>query len=251
VTIPPQQAMEEELSVAVQAARAAAHALRHEGAQSAHALALAAEACTSRFPADAWAASGASGSAGLRDDRRTWVAAIFPDRASPGPEGCVCVALVAGGVTEVAATAMLEDGSVIHARRGASAASDTPRATMPHTDLAAATVAVSRGELAAQKRWLERRVLEIVPVETIAHGLALVATGRAQAAYSIEALGAGEICTGSLLVEEAGGVVTDWLGRPLVFVAGRPRLPGVIAASAALWGQLFDLLREERPPEAG
>jgi myo-inositol-1(or 4)-monophosphatase len=208
---------------------------------------LAAEACTSRFPADARAAPGSSGAAGLCDDRRTWVAAIFPDRASPGPEACVCVALVAGGVTEVAATVMLEDGSVIHARRGASAASGTPRTTMPQTHLAAGMVAVCRGELAAEEGRAKGRVLGLLPVETIAHGLALVAMGRVQAAYTTRELEAVEICAGSLLVEEAGGVVTDRLARPLVFLAGRPRLSGVIAASAALWGQLFDLLGEDRP----
>lgn len=142
---------------------------------------------------------------------------------------------------------MLMDGSVVHARRGASAALGTPRTTMPQAHLGAATVAVCRRELAAEARRAQGRVLDLLPVESIAHGLALVATGRAQAAYSTRALEIGEICAGSLLVEEAGGVATDRFGRPLVFLTGRPGLSGVIAASAALWGQLFDLLREDEP----
>jgi myo-inositol-1(or 4)-monophosphatase len=76
----------------------------------------------------------------------------------------------------------------------------------------------------------------------VAFKLALVAAGEADATFSLTPKNEWDICSGTLLVREAGGTITDRDGKPLCFNQPDPLRPGLIAASPALYGLLTGLI---------
>ena len=48
-----------------------------------------------------------------------------------------------------------------------------------------------------------------------------------------------------MLVEEAGGVVTDRFGEPLTFNNEKTLLPGLIAAPSQLWTKFREVIKEK------
>ncbi|MES1199647.1 MAG: 3'(2'),5'-bisphosphate nucleotidase CysQ [Pseudomonadota bacterium] len=87
---------------------------------------------------------------------------------------------------------------------------------------------------------------------SIARRLALVASGRFDGVILAGFKHEWDIAAGVVLVEAAGGRVTDPWGEPLSFNAARPRAPGLVAAGAQLHPLLIERLvtlpdpREER-----
>jgi len=69
------------------------------------------------------------------------------------------------------------------------------------------------------------------PCGSIAYKLALVSAGEGAGTLSRGPKREWDVCAGSMLVEEAGGVVTDALGAPLRFNRAPPRTSGVLAAA--------------------
>jgi len=66
---------------------------------------------------------------------------------------------------------------------------------------------------------------------SLAYRLGLVAQGRFDAMFTFRPSWEWDIAAGSLIVEEAGGVVTDKTGAALRFNNAHPALNGVIAAT--------------------
>ena len=79
---------------------------------------------------------------------------------------------------------------------------------------------------------------------SIAYRLALVAAGRWDAAIGLQATNDWDIAAAALIVEEAGGVVTNGEGAPFAFNQAVTRHPGVVAAGAGLHPLLMDRLRQ-------
>lgn len=73
----------------------------------------------------------------------------------------------------------------------------------------------------------------------LAWRLALVAEGTFDAMLTFMPAWHWDIAAGALIVAEAGGLVSDPSGAPLVFNTPIPRAPGVIAANPALHGTLL------------
>jgi myo-inositol-1(or 4)-monophosphatase len=93
-------------------------------------------------------------------------------------------------------------------------------------------------------RWadLDGRI-QCRPSLSIAHSLALVAAGRAQAALTIEPENEWDLAAGVLLVGESGGTVADAEGRPFTFNQATPRFRGVIAVAATAGHDLRPFLQ--------
>lgn len=77
---------------------------------------------------------------------------------------------------------------------------------------------------------------------SLAYRLCLVAEGRYDGMLTFRPTWEWDIAAGSLIVEAAGGAVSDQRGLPLVFNRPEGKGPGVIAANAALHGALLDRL---------
>jgi myo-inositol-1(or 4)-monophosphatase len=76
-------------------------------------------------------------------------------------------------------------------------------------------------------------------VNSVAYRLALVAAGRADATLSLSAKSEWDLAAGVLIVEEAGGVVTDHHGHSLRFNMPLPRFPSLVAAPPELHEKLI------------
>jgi myo-inositol-1(or 4)-monophosphatase len=106
-----------------------------------------------------------------------------------------------------------------------------------------ARVLASRSEL-RQGRWksLLSSQMRIIPVGSIAYKLALVASGRADAAISLAPKNEWDVAAGVILVQAAGGYVTDLSGNPLRFNQPDTLLNGVIAAGPRTYERIWEIL---------
>lgn len=83
-------------------------------------------------------------------------------------------------------------------------------------------------------------------VGSIAYKLALVASGVADATFSLGPKNEWDIAAGVLLVQEAGGVVTTKDNEAIVFNQPNTLVNTIVATSAAARDQLFALIVRER-----
>lgn len=77
----------------------------------------------------------------------------------------------------------------------------------------------------------------------LAYRLAAVAAGRFDAMLTLRPTWEWDVAAGALLVSEAGGVVTDPMGRTPRFNQPQAQLPGLLAASARPHEQMLTALR--------
>jgi myo-inositol-1(or 4)-monophosphatase len=97
--------------------------------------------------------------------------------------------------------------------------------------------------LRKRPEWPVTQVLKPMP-SSIAYRLGLVAAGRWDAAIVLQGTNDWDIAAAVLIVEEAGGIVTDGDGQAFAFNQAVTRHPGVVAAGAKLHPLLMDRLRE-------
>ena len=89
--------------------------------------------------------------------------------------------------------------------------------------------------------WRDARVPDVRRQfrSSLAYRLGLVAAGRYDAMLRQRPVWEWDVAAGSLLVEEAGGRITDRAGKALRFANPDPRLPGLVAAGPALHAEIF------------
>jgi len=68
------------------------------------------------------------------------------------------------------------------------------------------------------------------PMGSIAYSLALVAAGRADGTINFDPLHEWDIAAGWLLVQEGGGISTDYDGNPIAYNQADPSVHGILAA---------------------
>jgi len=92
--------------------------------------------------------------------------------------------------------------------------------------------------------WPERWPAEAVEKPNgLALRIAKVASGEADAFFEGRPMGEWDIAAAGLILEEAGGVVTDRDGGPLRFNKPVPRLKGVVAAAPGLHAEVLRRVR--------
>ncbi|HXF56898.1 MAG TPA: inositol monophosphatase family protein [Actinomycetota bacterium] len=160
----------------------------------------------------------------------------------------VSVALVAGGRPVVGAVAGPLLGLSFSAARGQGAWSEGRRLEVSDRPVEAAVVAVAfpfrRKELFPRYRAVFDRLFgEVEDVRRVGAAsldLAWVAAGVFDGFLELS-LGPWDVAAGALLVEEAGGVVSDWRGGP-GYLEG-----DIVAGSQAVHEALLRLIREADP----
>ncbi len=91
---------------------------------------------------------------------------------------------------------------------------------------------IRRGEFEPfQKDW------DVEPVGSIQYKLALVAAGEAAVTFSRGPKHEWDVCAGSLIVAEAGGLATDLFGGPLRYNQPFPKVKGILAGAAEAYGR--------------
>jgi myo-inositol-1(or 4)-monophosphatase len=183
-----------------------------------------------------------------RDDAFTWVVDPLDGTANflcGLPLFAVNVALVSAGkvVAGVTHLPMLEE--TFWAERGGGAwLNGRPIHVSAQTELVRSILAVGipfagklrHAQFVAEMERLTPRVLGLRRLGAAAVDMAYVACGRFDA-YWEQSLNAWDMAAGVVIVEEAGGLVTDTLGRPLDLMNGT-----VLASTPALQAELIAAL---------
>jgi myo-inositol-1(or 4)-monophosphatase len=124
-------------------------------------------------------------------------------------------------------------------------------ATLNRALMAAGTGSGLAGaRLAGPKRYLDRlsglntQILAQPKVFSLALRLARVAHGELDAAFASGGSHAWDLAAADLLVHEAGGVMTDFAGRPLSYHQPHATHGALIAAGPARHGTLIGLIRD-------
>jgi myo-inositol-1(or 4)-monophosphatase len=151
------------------------------------------------------------------------------------PDWTISAALVEDGSPVLAAIFNPNLAEFFAARRGhGSALNGAPIAVSMRDRIEGSRMIANKG-LLERKVWTEPwPPTESVWANSIAYRLALIAAGRADAALSITGKAEWDLAAAELLVQEAGGKVTDAKGAALRFNQPRPRINGLVAAAPAL-----------------
>jgi myo-inositol-1(or 4)-monophosphatase len=204
--------------------------------------------CLGAFPADGWLSEETKDSPERLDKSRVWIVDPLDgtkEFTQHIPEFCVCVSLVVDGVVQVGVSYNPETDKLFCARRGhGTTLNGAPVRCTDKIDVASAVVLASRSEDKRGEWDAFRPHMRVKLTGSVAYKFALIAAGEADATFSLTPKNEWDICAGTLLVEEARGVVTDRYGRPLTFNNRQTLLPGLIAAGAGLWSPIRELIRE-------
>jgi myo-inositol-1(or 4)-monophosphatase len=157
------------------------------------------------------------------------------------PEWTVSAALVEDGVPVLGAVFNPATQEFFHARRGKGAfLNDEPIAASKKNTLDGARL-IASGGLFKKKIWKEPWP-EVTTkwVNSVAYRLALVACGRADATISLSAKSEWDLAAAALLVEEAGGTITDHHGGVHRYNRASPRFSSLVASGKALHPLLIE-----------
>jgi myo-inositol-1(or 4)-monophosphatase len=156
----------------------------------------------------------------------------------------ISVALTEGGRPIIGSIyAPVTDEMFLASSRGGVTLNGAPVKASPGESLRGA-------KLAGPKRYLDR-LSTLTPdmqaqpkIHSLALRLARVAHGELDAAFASPGSHDWDLAAADLLVHEAGGVLTDFVGQPLIY-SGLQRAHGaLIAAGHARHGALIDLVRD-------
>jgi len=157
------------------------------------------------------------------------------------PEWTVSAALVEDGVPVLGVVFNPATQEFFHAMRGKGAfLNDKPIAASTKSTLDGARL-IASGGLFKKKIWKEPWP-EVTSkwVNSVAYRLALVACGQADATISLSAKSEWDLAAAALIVEEAGGVITDHHGDTHLYNRSSPRFPSLVASGRALHPLLID-----------
>jgi myo-inositol-1(or 4)-monophosphatase len=157
------------------------------------------------------------------------------------PEWTVSAALVEDGVPVLAAVFNPATQEFFHAMRGKGAfLNDKPIAASTKATLDGARL-IASGGLFKKKIWKEPWP-EVTTkwVNSVAYRLALVACGKADATISLSGKSEWDLAAAALIVEEAGGVITDHRGATHLYNRTSPRFPSLVASGKALHPLLIE-----------
>lgn len=201
---------------------------------------------STEFPEDAWLSEETADSRERLTRRRVWI--VDPLDGTKEfirhiPEFCVCVALVEDGNPCVAVSYDPVGDRMYAARRGGGTTLNGKRAEVSTvTELKMARVLASRSEDSRGEWEAYKPHCRVELTGSVAFKLARVASGDGDATFSLTPKNEWDICAGTLLVQEAGGTMTDRYGKPLHFNQPDPLRPGLIASGKALYEPLAALI---------
>lgn len=157
------------------------------------------------------------------------------------PEWTISAALVQEGKPVLGTVFNPATNEFFHAIRGGGAFLNGAPINVSSRDRLEGALFIASGGLFKKRIWKEPWPgVESRWVNSVAYRLALVASGNADATLSLSAKSEWDLAAGVLLVEEAGGTVTDHHGHALRFNRPVPRFPGLVAAPPRLHAELIE-----------
>lgn len=198
------------------------------------------------LPAAGWLSEETADNAERLGQRRVWV--VDPLDGTKEfvmgiPEFSVSVALVEEGEPVLAVIHNPATGDLYAARRGHGVVyNGSPATVSRHDEVAGARVDASRSEMKRGEFEPFAPFVDLTVMGSIAYKLARVAAGQADATWSRGPKHEWDICAGTLLVGEAGGVCVDLDGQPIRFNKSFPKVNGIIADNGLLHKALLATL---------
>jgi myo-inositol-1(or 4)-monophosphatase len=165
------------------------------------------------------------------------------------PEFAVSVALVEQNKVVLGVVYNPSTGELFEAVRNGGAKLNGHAIMSDHSLGAKPIVEASRSDLKKGRFESLEALMEIHPCGSIAYKLARVAAGRADAVLSLTPKNEWDIAAGVLLVEEAGGKARRCSGEPFVFNQPQTLVDGIIAASAAAYDTIREIVRQQEKIE--
>jgi myo-inositol-1(or 4)-monophosphatase len=151
------------------------------------------------------------------------------------PEWTVSAALVEDGVPVLGVVFNPATQEFFHAMRGKGAFLDDKPIAATKKETLDGALLIASGGLFKKKIWKEPwPEVHSRWVNSVAYRLALVACGQADATISLSAKSEWDLAAAALIVEEAGGVITDHHGKVHRYNCELPRLPSLVASGKAL-----------------
>jgi myo-inositol-1(or 4)-monophosphatase len=202
------------------------------------------------FPNDGWLSEETVDSPERLSRRRVWV--VDPMDGTKEfiqkiPELAVSIALVEDGIPVVGVAYNPIHDQLFWAVRGQGAWSDDRRLRVsPATQLQDATILASRSETQRGEWKKFSPQFRLRQTGSAAYKMALIATGDADATFTLVPKNEWDICAGVLLIEEAGGTVSHLDGQPLRFNQAKTLLQGLVASNGRLHSQLVQLIAQSR-----
>jgi myo-inositol-1(or 4)-monophosphatase len=157
------------------------------------------------------------------------------------PEWTVSAALVDDGVPMIGVVFNPARGEFFHAMRGHGAfLNEAPIHVSGQSRLEGARL-IASGGLFKKRIWKEPwPEVESSWVNSVAYRLALVAAGKADATISLSVKCEWDLAAAALIVEEAGGAITDHRGETLRYNRAVPRYPSLVASPPKLHAVLIE-----------
>ena len=158
------------------------------------------------------------------------------------PEFSVAIALIEDGVPILGVTYNPIKREMYSSARGVGCHLNSHRVRVTRTrTLKRATVLASRSETARGEWQVFHWTMKVSPTGSVAYKLAIVAAGKADATFTRSPKSEWDIASGAALVVEAGGTITDAVGRALRFNKRDVKLAGLIADNGILHEQLVKI----------
>lgn len=161
------------------------------------------------------------------------------------PEFAVSIALVEDGAPVLGVAYNPPLDRLYWAVRGQGAWCNEERLQVsPCNRLAEATILSSRSETKRGEWDAFKNAFQTRPTGSIAYKLSLIGSGEADATFTLVPKNEWDICAGVLIVEEAGGKISNLDGSQVVFNKPKTLLPGLIASNTLLHEQIFQLIHD-------
>ena len=157
------------------------------------------------------------------------------------PEWTVSAALVEDGVPVLGAVYNPATKEFFRAMRGNGAFLNDQPITASKKDTLDGALLITSGGLFKKKIWKEPwPEVKSKWVNSVAYRLALVACGQADATISLSAKSEWDLAAAALIVEEAGGTITDHHGETHRYNRASPRFPSLVASGKAMHPLLIE-----------
>jgi len=189
----------------------------------------------SAFPKDGWLSEESVDDSSRLMNSRVWIVDPIDgtkEFVNSIPEYAISVALIENGRPIVACVYNPIKNELFHAVREQGAWLNQTKIHCDKNNTSDFLLLASRSEYQRGEWDKFKKRYRVEQVGSIAYKLALVAAGAAQATFSLGPKSEWDIAAGALLVEEAGGIVTDKEGHPLVFNQKNVLVNGIVATTA-------------------
>lgn len=199
------------------------------------------------FPTYGWLSEETLDDAARLNCQRVWIVDPIDgtrEYANHIPEYAVSVALVEQGIPIVAAVYNPATHELFYAVKDQGAWLNHTRIYCDHLPTEQLCLLASRSEI-KRGEWDFAAQHLVKPIGSIAYKLALIAAGKADATFSLGPKNEWDIAAGVLLVQEAGGLVSDQTKKRFLFNQPQVLVQGIVASSQKAHERLFAMIAKQ------